>query len=432
MAENNSTSSSASAQTLGRAMGRRGPGNMGAPVEKPKEGKKTLIRLMGYFKPEMFFVVLLLITVVAGVVTQVLAPSFQSRAIDTLVTKTFDKLPALLITMIALYAFHGVMNLLQGYVSASLSQRVVRRLRSDLFNKIIHLPISYIDNHSHGDLMSRMTNDADNISSIISSSLTSLFSGILTLIGTVSIMIWYSPVLALLSCSTVVFTVLFTSIITKYMRKFYVKRQALLGRLNGTVEEKVTNLRTVSAYNYQEKTIKEFEENADDLTKTGIKAEIIGGSMGPVMNMFNNVSFVVVAVFGAYFALKGWITVGVISAFIIYSKQFSRPINMLAQLYGQIQTAIAGAERIFSILDVEEEDKTGEHLTEKTKGVIEFEHVNFSYVPGKRIINDFTLKIESGKKIALVGSTGCGKTTVINLLMRFYDLDSGRILLDGR
>ena len=177
--------------------------------------------------------------------------------------------------------------------------------------------------------------------------------------------------------------------------------------------------------------MREFNEASDELTKVGITADIIGNAMGPLMSMINNLSFVIVAAFGAWFALRGMISVGVISAFIIYSKQFSRPINELAQLYGQIQTAVAGAERIFDILDTESEDKSGAHVLPITEGVIEFKHVNFSYVPGKQVIHDFNLKVEAGKKIALVGSTGSGKTTVVNLLMRFYELDSGCITVDG-
>ena len=195
--------------------------------------------------------------------------------------------------------------------------------------------------------------------------------------------------------------------------------------------EEVNFYRTVTAYNQQDKAVRKFAETSDDLTKTGIIAQIISNSMGPMMNMLNNVSFVLVAVFGAIFVIRGSITVGVISAFIVYSKQFSRPINELAQLYGEIQTALAGAERIFEVLDHVDETDTGTHRMPSTQGVIEFKHVNFSYVPGKQIIYDFNLKVESGKKIALVGSTGSGKTTIINLLMRYYDIDSGEITLDG-
>ena len=410
---------------------RRGLDMMGAPIEKAENSKQTLLRLLAYFKPERKTVLLMSAAVLVSVLASVFAPSFQSQAIDKIVSAEYDLLPRILIIMIALYAVQGVTTLLQGYISASLSQRIVSRLRTQLFDKIVRLPISYIDGHSHGDLISRMTNDADNISGIISSSLSSLFSGVLMLIGTTAMMLHYSVPLGLLSCSTVILTVFFTSFMSKHMRRYFVKRQELLGRLNGTVEEMVTNYRTITAYNRQKQVIGDFSGTADQLTKTGIIAEIISNCMGPVMNMLSNVSFVIVSVFGAYFALKGYISVGVISAFIIYSKQFSRPINELAQLYGQIQTAIAGAERVFSILDTESEDFSGES-TGEVRGIIDFKHVNFSYVEGKRIINDFTLHIESGKKIALVGSTGSGKTTVINLLMRFYEIDSGEILLDGR
>ena len=410
---------------------RRGPGNLGAPVEKPQDAKKTLRRLLSYFRAELPFVIIMSVTVLISVIASVLAPSYQSKAIDKIVSAEYGLLPRLLGIMLVLYLIHGITTLIQGYISASLSQRIVSRLRKQLFDRIVHLPISYIDSHSHGDLISRMTNDADNISNIVSSSLSSLFSGILTLLGTLFMMLHFSIPLGLLSCSTVILTVLFTSFISKHMRRYFVKRQTLLGKLNGTVEEMVTNYKTITAYNRQDQVIDDFTDTADQLTKTGIIAEIISNCMGPVMNLLSNISFVIVSVFGAYFALKGYITVGVISAFIIYSKQFSRPINELAQLYGQIQTAIAGAERVFSILDTETEHFEGDPLTE-VKGIIEFKHVNFSYVPEKRIISDFSLKIESGKRIALVGSTGSGKTTIINLLMRFYDLDSGEILLDGK
>ncbi len=408
---------------------RRGAG-FGAPVEKPQNAKQTLRRLLSYFRSELKFVILMSAAVLVSVIASVLAPSFQSSAIDKIVSAQYGLLPKILAVMLAMHVIHGAATLTQGYISASLSQRIVSRLRKELFGKIVRLPISYIDSHSHGDLISRMTNDADNISNIISQSLSSLFSGVLTLIGTLFMMLRYNVPLGLLSCSTVILTVLFTSFISKHMRRYFVKRQTLLGKLNGNVEEMVTNYKTITAYDQQEAVIENFTETADQLTRTGIIAEIISNCMGPVMNMLSNVSFVIVSVFGAWFALKGYITVGVISAFIIYSKQFSRPINELAQLYGQIQTAIAGAERVFSILDTETEHFDGLPLKE-VNGTIEFRHVDFSYVPEKKIISDFSLKIGSGKKIALVGSTGSGKTTIINLLMRFYEIDSGEILLDG-
>ena len=409
---------------------RRGPG-MGAPTEKPKNGQQTLRRLAGYFRPERRYVIYLAVAVVLAVAASVVAPRLQSSVIDELVARRFDAILPLLGWMLGIYIVHGCATLLQGFLSARLSQRVVYRLRTELFGKVISLPIPYLDNHSHGDLMSRMTNDAENVSNVISSSLSSLFSGVLTLTGTVIMMLSYSVSLTLLTCLTVVLSVLVTRVLSTLMRRYYLKRQELLGQLNGIVEEKVSAGKTVTAYNLQDATIREFAATSDALTRTGIIADVIGNAMGPLMNMLNNFSFVIVAAFGAYFALKGVISVGVISAFIIYSKQFSRPINELAQLYGQIQTAMAGAERIFSVLDAESEDKSGSEKLPGTDGVIEFKHVNFSYVPGKQVIYDFNLKVEAGKKIALVGSTGSGKTTIVNLLMRFYELDSGVITVDG-
>ncbi len=414
-----------------QGFGRGNRARMGAPIEKPKEGRKTLRRLTGYFRSELHYLIALVLVVMLAAVASVTAPRLQSLVIDKLVASSFDAIPRILGGMLAIYLLHGCATLLQGFLSARLGQRVIYRLRRELFSKVVSLPIPYLDNHSHGDLMSRMTNDAENVSNIISNSLSSLFSGILMLLGTVAMMLSYSIPLTLLTCLTVGLSVIVTRVLSKLMRRYYLKRQQLLGQLNGIAEEKITAVKTVTAYNLQETTIREFAETSDALTRTGITADVIGNAMGPMMNMLNNLSFVMVAAFGAWFALKGSISVGIISAFIVYSKQFSRPINELAQLYGQIQTAIAGAERIFEILDEESEDKSGTTTLPIEKGIIEFKHVNFSYVPGKQVIHDFNLKVEAGKKIALVGSTGSGKTTIVNLLMRFYDIDSGEICVDG-
>ena len=425
------TNSSVRSSIAERGFRRKTSGQMGAPVEKPKNTRSALARLFGYFRQEMVLVIILALAVSFSVIAGVLAPRFQSQAIDHLVSRSFSEVSGVLTLMILLYALHGAATLLQGYLSARLSQRIIGRLRGDLFHKIVNLPVSYLDSRSHGDIMSRMTNDAENVSTVISQSLSSLFSGILTLIGTIIVMLSFNVPLTLLTCSSVILSIWLTKIISELMHKYYVMRQTLLGQLNGTVEEKITNTKTVTAYNLQDAVIKDFSKTSDELTKAGIIAEIIAGSMGPLHNMLNNVSFVIVAAFGAWFALRGFISIGVISAFVVYSKQFSRPINELAQLYGQIQTALAGAERIFAVLDEESENKDGDKNDPVREGVIEFKNVNFSYVPGKQVISDFSLKVEAGKKIALVGSTGSGKTTIVNLLMRFYDVDSGSILIDG-
>ncbi len=410
--------------------GQRGPRGY-QEVEKPQEGKKTLGRLMQYFATEKMMILGLLVVVVVVVACSVYAPSLQSSAIDQLGDRSFDKLPPILMTMIIVYAIYSLGTLFQSLLSASLSQRIVKRMREDLFDKIVNLPIRYIDNHPHGDIMSRMTNDVENISNTVAQSLGSLVAGVLTIIGTVGMMIWYSWKLALLSCTTVILTIVATKYLSNAMRKFFRKRQVLLGNLNATVEEMVVGHKTVTAYNKQQAVIDDFEVTSDELTKTGIVAEILGGSMGPVMNAINNIGFVIIAAFGGYFAIHGMVSIGVISAFIVYAKQFGRPINEIAQIYGQIQTAIAGAERVFAIMDEESEDKSGEADMAHSKGGITFRNVNFSYVQGKQVLSDFNLEVKAGHKVALVGATGSGKTTVVNLLMRFYDIDSGEILIDG-
>ena len=409
--------------------GMRGPRN--SKVEKPVEGRKTMRRLVGYFADERKIVLFLLAVVFVVVIASVYAPRLQSDAIDSISQGEFGRLPQILYVMLAVYLVQSLGTLLQGRESAVLSQRVVRRMREDLFDCVVNLPIKYIDGHSHGDIMSRMTNDVENISNTVSQSLSSLFSGVLTVIGTAAMMFYLCPSLALLSCTTVILTIAATKFLSTAMRSFYRKRQKLLGSLNGTVEEMVSGYKTVVAYERQTAVIEEFEKTADDLTRAGIFAEILGGSMGPVMNVINNVGFVIIAAFGGYFAVNGVISIGTIAAFIVYAKQFGRPIDEIAQIYGQIQTAIAGAERVFAIIDQPREDKSGQENMEKAKGVITFRHVNFSYIPGQQVLHDFNLEVRAGHKIALVGATGSGKTTVVNLLMRFYDVDSGEILIDG-
>ena len=410
--------------------GMRGPRSRQA-VEKPKNAKKTFKRLCRYFGKEKLMLTGLIVAVIIVVACSVFTPALQSKAIDVITDRHFNRLSVILIIMLILYGINSIGNLCQSILSAKLSQRIVKRMREDLFDKIADLPIKYIDNHSHGDIMSRMTNDVENISNTISQSLSSLVSGVLTVTGTVIIMLWYCWQLAILSCMTVILTIIATKYLSGAMRRFYTRRQIILGNLNGTVEEMVTGYKTVVAYNHQAEVKADFNKTSDELTKTGIVAEILGGSMGPVMNVINNIGFVIIAAFGGYFAINKMISIGVISAFIVYAKQFGRPIDEIAQVYGQIQTAMASAERVFDIMDERPEDKSGSNVIDNSDGIISFEHVNFSYVEGKKALSDFNLEVKAGQKVALVGATGSGKTTVVNLLMRFYDIDSGSIKIDG-
>ena len=403
-----------------------------AEVEHAEHTGATLKRIITYFVREKSTVLSMLAVVVFGTLCGIFAPSQQSKAIDIIAGKQQAGLPQTISLMLALYLLYSFSNLLQGVLSAKLSQKVVKRMREELFGKLVDLPIRYLDTHSHGDVMSRMTNDIESISTTVSQSLPSLFSGTLTMIGTVVIMLWYCWQLALLSLVTVGLTVLATKILSGRVRKFSRKRQQLLGQLNGTVEEMISGYPTVVAYNHQKITTEDFCSTADSLTKAGIRTDIFSGIMGPIMNCIGNIGFVIIAAFGGYFAINGLISVGVISAFIVYAKQFSRPINEISQVYGQLQTAIAGAERVFAVLDETNEDPSGDAIRNVDAATVTFDDVCFSYDPGKPVIQDFSLTVPTGKKVALVGATGSGKTTIVNLLMRFYDIDGGRISINGQ
>lgn len=410
----------------------RRPSTMGQAIEKPKNTRGTLNKLLRHFVQSKALLLGLMAAVFLETLTSLISPSLQGQVIDSIKDRSWQWFQILLICLLISFSLNVLFTLSQGILAARLSQNVVGRMRYDLFEKLNHLPISYLDRHSSGDLMSRMTNDIENISSTISQSLGSLISGGLTVLGTIAIMFWYCWQLTLITLITVILTALITQWMSQKMRSAYRNRADALGALNGHAEEMITNYRSVAAYNCQERTREEFNTLSDQLTKEGIRAEILGGSMGPIMNGISNLGFVIVAAFGGYFALKGLITIGVISAFIIYAKQFSRPLNELAQLYGSVQTAMAGAERVFALIDQPDEDKNGTEILESMKGEISFRHVNFSYESGKPVLSDFNLEVKAGQKIALVGATGSGKTTIVNLLMRFYPIDSGGIYIDGK
>jgi len=390
----------------------------------------TLKRILKYFLKNKTLLLTLFIVVILGTLCGMYAPSAQSKAVDIISGEKTGNLQFTIIVMLVAYVLYSIFHLFQALVSAKLSQSIVKQLRGELFGKIVDLPIKYLDTHSHGDVMSRMTNDIENLSSTISQSLPSLVSGVLTIIGTMSIMMYYCWQLALLNFITVILTAIATKVLSKVVRKASRKRQEFLGKLNGTVEEKISGYRTVVAYNHQDLIIKEFDETSDLLTKEGIKTDIFSGIMGPIMNCISNIGFVIIAAFGGYFAINGMISVGVISAFIVYGRQFGRPINEIAQVYGQIQTAIAGAERVFNILDEENEDKSGVPLAKNEDAEVIFENVKFSYDSVNTVLHDFSLVVNKGEKVALVGATGSGKTTIVNLLMRYYDIDSGNIFIN--
>ena len=400
--------------------------------EKPENLAATRRRIIGYFAREKFFVGGIFAAIVAAIGFDLAVPALQSRAIDVIAGQSSEPFFPVLWLMLGCSVLAGCLGFVRDVLSARIGQRLIGRLRAELFSKIVNLPVGYIDRHSHGDLMSRMTNDIDNISNTVSMALPTLFSGVLTIAGTVSVMLWFSWQLTLVACTTIVLTAVSVSLLAGPVRRATRVRQELLGALNGKAEETISSYRTVVAYGQQVRMGEEFERVSDQLTHSGVKAETLAGILNPVMNAVSNAGLILIVACGAAFALKGMITVGVIAAFLRYARQFSRPINELAVVWGQLQTAIAGAERVFAILDEASEDGSGRDLRLESSAGIEFKGVTFGYDPKKPVIRDFSLSVPAGGTVALVGATGSGKTTIANLLLRFYDPQQGEIRVGGQ
>ena len=425
--------------------GRRGP----MTVEKPKNMKKTAARLLSYIGKSKILLFVMIICVIFSALVTLISPVLQTEALNFLTPVSADgymeiidgtprvdfKSMGKILGLIAiLYLLSSVFTFTQSRLSAKLSQGTVRTMRNDLFARIERLPIKYIDNHPHGDIMSRMTNDIENISNTISQSVASLISGLITIVGALTVMLFNSWQMTLISVVTIPITIFVTSFVSKRVRRYFVTQQKLLGKLNAEVEESVMGYRTIMAFSREDITKKRFGEISAELRKTGIKAEIFGGVMGPLMNIVNNIGFLLIVVTGVIFALNGYFSVPTVFLFIQLSKQFTRPINEIAHQFTAILNAISGAERVFEIMDEPSEIDEGKDVIrpERVTGKLSFRHIHFSYVPGEPVLKDFNLEVEPGQKIAIVGKTGSGKTTIINLLTRFYEIDSGEILLDGK
>ncbi len=431
--------------------GRRGPGG-GGPMaarmnaEKPKHTKATLGRLLHYIGRSKLVLIALLAIMLCVTAADLLGPFFQAQAIDTISIKdgriTVDRsaMAGYLICMAVIALFSATLSLFQGILSARLAQHTVRSMRNDLFRKISRLPIGYTDSHRHGDLMSRMTNDVENVSNAISQSITTLFSCVLTLLGALVMMLYYSWQMTCLALVTIPISIFVSSRLGKFMRKYFVRRQKLLGQLNGQVEETVTSYKTVVAYGREEASVEKFAAVSHELRGCAVKAKVWGSIMGPVMNFIGNLQYVLIAASGAWMVLGGMtnftgarISVGSVQAMLQYSKKFTHPINQIANQYSSILTALAGAERIFEIMDSADEVDAGTHEMPlpEVRGNIEFEDVHFGYVSDHPVLKGLNLSVGAGQKIAIVGATGSGKTTVVNLLTRFYETDGGRITIDG-
>ena len=429
---------------MGGPGGGRGPMNARVNAEKPKNLGKTLMRLLRYVGKNKLLIFLLIGIMAIVTVTDLAGPALQGAAIDTIsiradgISVDLRAMVGYLSVMGVLFAVSAVMAFFQGILAAKLSQSTVYRLRNDLFFKISRLPIRYTDTHKHGDIMSRMTNDVENVSLAISQSIASLVSSILTLVGAFTMMIYYGWVMALIACVTIPLTICVSTRLAKFMRKYFVKRQKILGQLNGQVEEMVTSYKTVVAYGKEKQAVEDFSKSSEELRDCSVKARVWGSIMGPCMNFLGNLQYVLIAAFGGFFVLNPVsfmrrLTIGNVQAMLQYSKKFTRPINEIANQYASILTALAGAERIFEIMDSADEidEGTAEIEIAELDGNVEFRNVTFSYVPGEPVLKGLDLSVAQGKKIAIVGATGSGKTTVVNLLTRFYETDGGSITLDG-
>ena len=430
----------------GGGPGGRGGMNARMNREKPKNLGKTISRLLRYSGKSSWILLFLILATVIVTVSDVLSPMFQQLAIDEFYFDEAGKLAVdmkaltlVLVVMFGAYIIRAASQLIQARVAAKLAQNTVYHIRRDLFNKISKLPISYTDRHRHGDIMSRLTNDAENVSTAMSQSLTALFSGVLTLIGALCMMLHYSWIVTLVAIVTIPITILVSSTLAKFMRKYFIRRQKLLGQLNGQIEEMVTGYKTVMAYGKEPDAIEKFGEISDNFRSCSISARVWGSIMGPVMNFIGNLQYVLIAAVGGYLILNtdpltgAAFTIGSVQAMLQYSKKFSHPINMIANQYSTILTALAGAERIFDILDSKPEIDEGKEKIDiaALRGDIEFKDIDFSYVEGEKVLKGLNLSVKAGQKVAIVGATGSGKTTIVNLLTRFYEPDSGSITVDG-
>lgn len=408
------------------------PGRMGANVVKPKDLKGTLKRLWDLTKGHRDGLGFILFLSALASAASILSPYLTGKIVTTI--KDGSPVGMLLIFLVILYVSEWLIKFSQSFLMARISQRIIHHIRTTLFDKIKNLPLSFFDRHQHGELMSRLTNDIDNISTTISNSLTLLLTYGFTILGILTMMLVLSPVLTLVILVSVVLIFILTKVVTSHTKKLFSDQSKNLGILNGQIEEGISGLSIVKAFCREKDMQEDFDLKNDNLTDVSIKAMIWSGYLMPLMNVINNICYLMIAVISGVLFVKGYITdIGLITSFLLYSRQFTRPFVEIANIYNNFQTAVAGAERIFEIFDEAEEpaDKFDAKSLTTPKGDIEFKSVKFGYTEEKTVLKDISLKIPAGTQVAIVGPTGSGKTTIINLLTRFYDVSDGEILLDG-
>ena len=424
---------------------RMGPGMRG-PAEKAKDFKGTLKRLTEYLKPFKTSLIIVLLMSVLGTASAIAGPKILGKATTELfrglmmkmqgvpgAAIDFDKIAIIMAWLIGLYIISSIFSYVNMYIMAAVAQRSVYNMRKELNDKLQRLPLKFFDDKAHGDVLSRVTNDMDNISSTMQQSLTQLITSIVTMLGIIIMMLTISPWMTLITLVTLPASAFATKAIATRSQKQFKIQQKTLGQLNGHVEEMYTGHKIVKAYGKEKDSIEEFNQINEELYEAGWKAQFISGIIMPVMGFINNISYVIVTVAGSIFVTKGTISIGDVQAFIQYSRQFTQPIAQTANIANVIQSTIASAERVFEILDEEEEIQETENPVrlEKPRGDVTVEHVSFGYSEDNILMKDMNLVAKQGSTIAIVGPTGAGKTTLVNLLMRFYEVNNGRITIDG-
>ena len=414
-------------------------------VEKAKDVKGTLKKLFNrYVKDYKWKLIIVFVFAVGSTVFSIIGPKILGNAtteiFNGIVSKlsggtgiNFEAIAQILLTLLTLYVVSAAFALIQGFTMTSVVQRLTFRLRNDMIEKISKIPMKYFDGKTNGELLSILTNDIDMLAQNLNQSITQIITSICTIIGIIIMMLTISWEMTLISIIILPIAGLVVKQIVGKSQKYFVKQQAYLGHVNGQVEEIYSGHNIVKAFNGEEKALEQFRKQNDELYHAGWRSQFLSGLMHPIMNFLGNIGYVAVAIVGGYFAIQGKITVGNIQSFMQYNKQFTQPIAQVAQVSGMIQLMIAAAERVLEFLDEKEEIQTIENpkSTEGLKGNIKFDHVNFGYDENRIIINDFNADVKDGQKIAIVGPTGAGKTTMVKLLMRFYDVNSGGIYIDG-
>ncbi|WP_233711511.1 ABC transporter ATP-binding protein [Lederbergia citrisecunda] len=421
-----------------RRHGMGGPPHM-MHGEKPKEFKKTLKRLVGYLKPRKYQLILVAIAAIFSTLFNVVSPKLLGNATTSIfasITKgtgiDFPFLSNLLLILIGLYVLSALFAYLQQYIMAGVSQRTTAELRQAVNEKLTKLPLRYYDQHPHGDVLSRVINDIDNINNSIQQALSQLITSAIMIIGTIIMMLLISPLLTLVALVTLPLGAFAIRFIASFSQKHFVNQQKELGNVNGHIEEMFSGHQVVKAFGQEKASIEKFDQMNERLYESGWKAQFISGIMMPLMTFIGNIGYVFVSIAGGILVLNRSIFLGDVQAFIQYTQQLSQPMAQAAGIANMIQTALASAERIFALLDEEEERVEEPHQVnfDNLRGNISFDHVQFGYELDKPVIKDLSLNVTSGQTIAIVGPTGAGKTTIINLLMKFYEIDKGNITID--